>query len=250
MPIVDVHAHLPPGANAAPRLLELMDRLEIARAALIPGGTVSPDALSRNIAFGGGVDVTPDNARVLEACARSAGRLCAFYFANPYQGAAPYLREGRAYAGLKLGPAVHGVAFDDAHVLELVAAAADFGHPVYLHCLARPGFTVADARALADRFASVPIIVGHAAGGHCEFHAIETLASAPNAYIEVSGGFVSFVDACVRRLGASRVLFGSEYPLQHPAAELAKIRCLELSSEELRLILGDNATRLMGQKAS
>jgi uncharacterized protein len=244
--IVDAHAHLPPGLEATDRLLRVMDRSEIARAVLVPGGTVTPDLLSKQMSDGGGLDVTPDNARVEKACAASGGRLVPFYFANPHRGPGPYAREGAAFRGLKLGPAVHGVPFDDERVVGLVREAGRHRHPVYLHCLSRPGFRVDDVVTLARKFPSVPILIGHAAGGHCEFHALDLVASLSNVSIEMSGGFTSFVAASIARLGADRVLFGSEYPLQDPRAELAKMRCLELSAADFGRILGRNIERHLG----
>jgi predicted TIM-barrel fold metal-dependent hydrolase len=250
MHIVDAHAHLPPCSDAAERLLELMDRCEIERAVLVPGGTVTPDLLSKQIANGGGIDVTPDNPRVREACVRSGGRLQAFYFANPHRNTEEYRKEGATYQGLKLGPAVHGIAFDDSRVLAFVALAAHHRHPVYLHVLPRPGFTVKDVVALAQRFPDTPFILGHAASGHCEFAALDLIEGASNIHVEMSGGFTSFVQASMARLGVERVLFGSEYPLQHPRAELAKMRCLDASTAELEKMLGGNITRLLSSGAS
>ncbi len=244
--IVDAHAHLPPGDDALGRLLAMMDRANIARAVVVPGGTISPEVLSHNIAFGGGVDVTPDNPRVAAASRASERRLIPFFFANPHTRAEAYAEAAPSFFGLKLGPAVHGVPFNDPRILSLVEVAAANRHPVYLHTLPRPGFGIADVVELAARFPAVSIIVGHAAGGHCEFHALEPLSRLPNLFLEMSGGFTSFVAASVRRLGADRVLFGSEYPLQDPRAELMKLQCVDLTAEELNAILYGNITKLLG----
>jgi predicted TIM-barrel fold metal-dependent hydrolase len=250
MNTVDSHAHLPPGEDAAERLLALMDRCSIARAVVVPGGTVTPEVLSRQMSLGGGVDVTPDNPRVRAAAWQSGGRLLPFYFANPHGSTEEYRYEGATYCGLKLGPAVHGVPFDDPRVIEFVELAAAHRHPVYVHCLARPGFTVADVVALAKRFTGIPVILGHAAGGHCEFQALDIVAPVPNVSLEMSGGFTSFVQAAVLRLGVRRVLFGSEYPLQDPRAELAKMRCLDVPESDLEMMLGRNIERLLASGAA
>jgi predicted TIM-barrel fold metal-dependent hydrolase len=248
--IFDAHAHLPKGPGSTAALLATMDAAGIDRAVVIPGGTVSPAVLSRNMATGECVDATPDNARVAAAAGESGGRLVPFFFANPYAGAAHYAAEAPRFFGLKLGPAVHGVPFHDRRIVELVAVAAEHHHPVYLHTLARPGFTVVDAMVLAARFPSVPLIVGHAAGGHCEFHALDAIAEVPNALLETSGGFTSFVAASLARLGEKRVLFGSEYPLQHPRAEIAKLECLDLPASARAAVFGGNILRLLSSSLS
>lgn len=244
-PRIDAHAHLPARPGARERLLSLMDSLAFARAVVVAGGSVSPETLARQIACGGGSDVDVDNASLLAACEGSGGRLIPFYFANPHRGAAAYRREGARYRGLKLGPAVHGVRLDDARHDALVEAAVELGHPVYLHCLARDGFRVDDLVALARRHPRARLILGHAGIGNCDFHAVSLIAPEPNLYFETSGGFTSVIEAAFRALGPRRVLFGTEYPLQHPCAEVEKARCLDLSPDERALFLGGNIARLL-----
>ena len=52
--------------------------------------------------------------------------------------------------------------------------------------------------------------------------------------------------ALLRRFGAERVLFASDWPWFHPLRDLERIETLALSSEERRLILSENARRVMG----
>jgi hypothetical protein len=53
----------------------------------------------------------------------------------------------------------------------------------------------------------------------------------------------------IRRFGAHRLLFGSDYPFGHPAAELDKILTLNLPAVQTQAILGDNFRRLCGLAA-
>jgi hypothetical protein len=50
----------------------------------------------------------------------------------------------------------------------------------------------------------------------------------------------------IRRHGADRVVYGSDWPMADPAAEMAAIRALPLTFEEIDRILGDNLARLLG----
>ncbi|MFE2617701.1 amidohydrolase family protein, partial [Micromonospora chalcea] len=50
------------------------------------------------------------------------------------------------------------------------------------------------------------------------------------------------------RRADDRVVFGSEYPLQHPAVELAKFQALRLPPEQWRRVAWDNAHRLLGEE--
>ncbi len=50
----------------------------------------------------------------------------------------------------------------------------------------------------------------------------------------------------VRRFGAERILFASDWPWFHPLRDLERIETLALSKEERQLILSENARRVMG----
>lgn len=243
----DSHCHLSNRNGAAEALVREMDSLGIAKTVVVGGGAITPDTLSRQIAVGGMSDVDIDNAALLAACLKSNGRLIPFYFANPHRGVLPYLAEGGAFRGLKLGPAVHGIALTDDRTRALVAAARDFHHPVYLHCLARPGFDVEALVQLAREFRDVTFILGHAGIGNCDLYAVSLVEKELNILFETSGGFTSVVTAACRRLGAHRVLFGSEYPLQSPRAEIEKNRCATetLTKEEIALVMGGNIATLI-----
>jgi uncharacterized protein len=45
------------------------------------------------------------------------------------------------------------------------------------------------------------------------------------------------------------VLFGTEYPGQHPSVELAKFRALQVPADVWRLVAWGNACRLLGEGA-
>lgn len=248
MSYFDGHAHLQPNPESKARLLAAMDAHDIHRAAVVAGGVVSPYQLARNMMSGDGCDIDVKNEELRELCSSSAGRLLPFFFANPHRGDAPYLAAGKDFCGLKLGPAVHGVALTDPRTFSLIEVAASFQHPVYLHCLARPGFDVAALVSLAASFPKVSFILGHAGIGNCDFHAIGLIEPHRNTFFETSGGFGAVIEEACRRLGCRRVIFGTEYPLQFPSVELEKIRCLTLSREERFAVLGGNIEKLLKPK--
>lgn len=55
-----------------------------------------------------------------------------------------------------------------------------------------------------------------------------------------------FFREIIREYGAERVLFGSGYPWSAPSLELQTIRSLDITEKERALVLGGNATRLLG----
>ncbi|WP_374314281.1 amidohydrolase family protein [Streptomyces sp. XM4011] len=244
--IFDAHAHLSPGEDARIALLKEMDRNGIERSVVVAGAVASPDRLSRQLVLGGEVHDDADNAAVLAGSERSGGRLVPFFFANPHRPAAVYREHGRSFRGLKLAPSVHGLPFTDPRVISLVAVAAELGHGVYAHCSNRPGFGVGDYVALARGFPSVTFALGHAGVGDLDLYGIDLIGPQHNILFETSCGLTATVGIALNRLGADRLLFGSEYPLQAPRVELTKMECLDLTGSQWQAIAWDNAARFAG----
>jgi len=248
-PVFDVHVRLAPRPGAVADLLSTMDATGIGRAAVAAGGVVDLDRLSAQITGGGGVRTDPDNAAVLRACDASGGRLLPFYFANPHRPPERYRRDAHRYRGLELSPAVHGIGLDDRRTAACVAVAADAGHPVYVVCLGRPGARAGDLVSLARRFPATTFLFGHCGHIGIDTHGLSEIAPQPNIVAEASGCLTVTARVAVQRLGPHRVLFGTEYPLQHPGVELAKFAALDLAPGDWHQIAWINAHRLFGEDA-
>ncbi len=242
--LFDLHARLTPAPGATARLLSTMDECGIVRAGVAAGGTVSLDRLSQTIVDGGYEMVSADNDAVLAACAGSGGRLVPFFVANPHVDVAAYADRAAEFRALELSPAVHGVGFDDPRTLAHVGVAAAAGHPVYVVCLGRPGTRAADLVTLARRYPEVTFVSGHCGYIGIDAYGIGLIAPQPNIVAETSGCFSITVRIALDRLGPDRVLFGTEYPLQHPSVELAKFAALDLDPADWARIAWGNAHRL------
>lgn len=246
-PVLDFHARLVPGQKSAEDLLATMDQCGIDRAVVSAGGVLGIDTLSRQIIDGGYVTTDPPNAEVLSACDRTRERLIPFYFANPHRPASCYEAQAGRWRGLEVSPAVHGVALLDRRVRDLIEVAAQARHPVYVVCLDRPGCSVPDLLSVAREFPSTSFVLGHCGIGNIDFHALNLIADCHNVLVESSGGYSSVAGAAVSRLGPQRLLFGTEYPLQHPSVELAKFAALDLDPQCWQQIAWSNARRLLGE---
>jgi uncharacterized protein len=248
-PVFDFHARLTAAPDAAQRLLDTMVATGVTRAAVSAGGVVDLDQLSAQIVAGGHTEDSADNDAVLQACLNSGGRLTPFYFANPHLGPEPYRQLAGRFRGLELSPAVHGVGFDDPRSVALVEVAAEAGHPVYVVCLGRPPMGTADLVALAQRFAGVTFVFGHCGFIGIDTFALTQIAAQPNIVAETSGCLTVVVQLALARLGPDRVLFGTEYPLQHPSVEFAKFAALDLPGQVWRQVAWHNAHRLLAEEA-
>ena len=249
-PVLDFHVRLVPRPGARESLLATLDECRLERAVVCAGGTIDLERLSRQLILGGHVETDADNDAVLSACEGTDGRLVPFFFANPHREAALYRARAAEFRGLEISPAVHGVGLTDPRVAALVDIAAAVGHCVYTVCLDRVGAGVADLVVLARRFPQVNFVLGHSGIGNIDFYALTLIEGEANILLETSGGYTSVAAAALRRLGADRVVFGSEYPLQHPAVELAKFQSLRITPEQWQRVAWDNAHRLLGEGKS
>lgn len=241
---IDSHAHLSLRPTALTSLLDSMNRFEIDQTVVVGGGLVDPTKLQRP---GSGRDVLFDNLALLEICQTAPGRLLPFYFANPWVRPDEYAEVGSRFHGLKFGPIVHACPLTSPEMRAYLDVAARLKHPVYSHCLEQDGFRVSGLRRLAETYPDLNFILGHGGVGHLDYAAIEEIAPVANIFYETSGPFKAVVAKAVETLGARRVLFGSEHPLQGAAAELAKINDIGLGRDDFAAITGGNIARLLGQ---
>lgn len=244
-PAFDFHVRLSSDRSAAHRLLTSMDSSHIARAAVCAGGVIDLERLAAHIMEGGHVEHDADNDAVLEAARQSGDRLIPIFFANPHRGPDDYRARAARFRGVELSPAVHGVTLTDERTAAIVGVAREFGHSVYVVCMNTPGCGPADLRVLAERFPEVTFVLGHCGFIGIDLYSINQVAPRDNILAETSGCYTVTAQAAMGRLGARRVLFGTEHPLQHPDVELTKMRALNLDAADSRRVMWENAHQLL-----
>lgn len=174
--------------------------------------------------------------------------------------------------GIKLHPPFQQTDIDDPKYLRILSRAGELGLFVLVHAgldVGLPGNTCATpekiARALA-RTGPVTMVCAHMGGWRCWREAAEllppfgVLIDTSFAFGRITPGTDGFswkeqelqmlreADflQLVRQFGPDHVLFGTDSPWADQRKELAQIRALPLSDEELSAILGGSACRLMG----
>jgi predicted TIM-barrel fold metal-dependent hydrolase len=95
----------------------------------------------------------------------------------------------------------------------------------------------------------VTFVLGHCGFVGIDLYALNTVRPEGNIVAETSGCYTGVAAAAVERLGADRVLFGTDYPMQHPSVELAKLHALDLTDEARDKIAWRNAHRILGEEA-
>ena len=155
------------------------------------------------------------------------------------------IRELR-FVGLKLHPVTTIAHPADESSLRLIRAAARLGAPTLIHCGDDPFCTPLELEQAAIRVPEATIVFGHM-GAY--FHGQDALAVAErreNVVLETSAcPYPELIGEAVRRVGAERVIFGSDGPGCPPAIELDKVRRAGLAPADLRKVLYDNQRALM-----
>lgn len=191
----------------------------------------------------------PDNRSVAEAI-HGHRRFLGFAVVNPYgpQGGAEELdRAVKEWGmrGLKLMPLRHGYEIDGDVPRRLMKRTADLGLPVSIHsgaqfCLP---WQIAD---LAQEFPGVPVIMDHMGWRYYVDGAINVARRVPNLYLETAlVSMPGYIRMAVDKVGADRVIYGSDYPTGHPEVMLAAIKAAKLSPRDEALVLGGNLARLL-----
>lgn len=130
---------------------------------------------------------------------------------------------------------------------EVCDAARVFGLPVLYDVVG----DVAVVELLATEYPDVHFIIPHLGSFSDDWQAqmaiADHLVRHPNVYTDTSGvRRFDLLEDAIARAGAHKVLFGSDGPWLHPGLELHKVRLLGLAPADERLVLGENALRLLG----
>jgi len=183
------------------------------------GNAAVAEVLTRDHRFRGYIYLDPYNAR------QSALDL-EHYGANPH------------FVGVKTRADYHGTTLEHPGYAPLLRRAGELGLPLLCHD--------AGVGLVATRMPGLNFIVAHSGPATAQQY-----ADLPNIHfcIASSNPFMlgSDVRAMIARVGAGRILYGSDGPLISPAWTLGKLASADLSGVEAQQIFMDNALRLFGR---
>ncbi len=153
--------------------------------------------------------------------------------------------------GVKLHPDIQGFKLDDYRCLKIYDL-LEGRVPLLLHTGDKRYDNSNPDRLLPilEIYQNMTVIGAHFGGYSIWEEATERLHGIPNLYVDCSSTMFALDDETVVRMirtyGAERVLFGTDYPMWSPAAELRHFMRLDLTEEERRAILHENARRVFG----
>ena len=206
-------------------------------------------------------DVTADKDAMLELCTREGRRVRMMVTVNPNHTDHALAEIDRCVERGAIGVKLLASRRADDPLLDPICTlAAERRLPVLHHVWQHrtrewPSQEISDGTdlaRLARRHPTVPFILAHIGGGGDYAHTFHAVKGVPNIYPELSGSGVDrgMLDDAVVRLGARRLVWGTDLTME---TGLAKLRALEtiglLSKEELRDIRWRNAVRIFGAEA-
>jgi predicted TIM-barrel fold metal-dependent hydrolase len=241
--ILDSHAHVDvvPALgwyDTADKLVQKMDEAGVAMAAI--SGYLNAPGPNR------------DSLKVIaEAVEKYPDRLIGYARLDPwYDEACIRTLEHAAtrmdFRGVKLHPAHYTLHPFSELTVKLVRRAGELGLPVLFHSGDEMMCLPYQIDRLAAQCPETTIILAHIGGFFSGEAALEVAERRPNVLVDTCEiPFPDMVRKAVDRLGAEKVLFGTDAPCCDIRLELKKIELAGLSSEEAYLVLCGNFARLM-----
>ena len=154
--------------------------------------------------------------------------------------------------GVKLHPDIQGFDIDDPRCMKIYEICRERGLLVLIH-MGDPRYDYSSPDRLVkvlDTFGDLKVIGAHFGGWGVWKEATEKLSKYQNLTVDCSSSFafISPEEAkdIVRKYGAEKVIFGTDYPMWEYKAELERFHALGLTDEEEQMILYKNAAKLFG----
>jgi uncharacterized protein len=242
--IIDFHAHIGrskifTGHSFTPAdIVKLMDKRNIDKAVLLPAASPRKPVYYED---------------ALAAAQEFPDRFFPFFLANPREENAcemlEMVVEKYHFKGVKIHPSFLGVAADDKEwVYPIAEKARELKILMMIHSDPSMYATPWQIGLLAMDFPEVPVVMAHMGFVDVIYNdaAINMAKRAPNIFLETCGvSAEAKVALAVKEIGAHRVLYGSDMPFHDPAFDMARIEYAKISAEEKKLIMGENAQKLL-----
>jgi len=249
MVVIDGHTHFAgPGKGFPPNTVE--DLL-----AIMDGNGI--DAIVTCAPYSSiGKDRTYDevNRFLAKSMSKAPERIIGFLRVNPHlrEHALKSIEDGvknQGFKGVKVHPRNEAFAINSEELaFPLAELASKLKVPILIHTgepdtygFAQPTL-VGD---LADSFPDLTLIIGHM-GKRLYEDAICVARWFENIILETSFRSHRDIARAVKRVGADRVVYGSDMPFGAPEIEMMKVRLADITPEEKDLVLGDSMARTLG----
>lgn len=152
--------------------------------------------------------------------------------------------------GVKLHPDIQKFKIDDYRCLKIYELCEEQNIPILMHTGdSRYDFSNPNRLLpILEIYTSLTLVGAHLGGYSIWEEAAEKLNSFPNFYVDCSSTFpfigTEKAKELIRKYGAEKVLFGTDYPMWSPKREIEAFLSLGLDENENRCILNSNAKKV------
>jgi hypothetical protein len=240
--VLDAHAHMGPWFNFhvpdgdAAEMVRTMDRIGI-RACISSGHAgIGPDFILGNDDVARGAQAFP-------------GRIFGYITVNPNYPAQEMREELERrlatgyFVGIKFHADMHKYPTDGARYVP----AWEFAHEHNLPLLSHD--SVGHFQEPSRKYPGAKLLIAHAISSLDMLEAAAELASRqPNVYLDICGSPLIFgaLELAVEKVGAGRILFGTDLPFIDPRPQVGRVAFAKIPEEDKLRVLGENALALFG----
>jgi len=195
---------------------------------------------------------------IMDAMMRYPKRIKGYYGVNPKSEVCvddmlKAFTNNPGYTGIKLLPDYHRTALTDS-AYEPFLEFANHHHMLVLShtwglSMHNETYDSADITAIIlDKYPNIRFIMGHSIQGQID-EAIALANYYPNAYLDLcdTGRINGVIEKMTKKAGASKVVFGTDLPMQSTWYVFGAVMHARISNNERRLILRDNAIRILSE---
>ena len=153
--------------------------------------------------------------------------------------------------GVKLHPDFQQFAMNDERAFKIGEVVSAGKVPMLVHCGDfRYNYSNPEqVKPFLDEFPEIPFIGAHFAGWSMWEEATEKLSCYENLYVDLSSSLYALSPETALELihayGSDRVLWGTDYPMWEASSEMEYFNKIDLTENERRQILYDNAAKLL-----
>ncbi|KAB2946951.1 MAG: Amidohydrolase [Candidatus Methanoperedens nitroreducens] len=237
--IIDAHNHVggPDRGDgkrqSAEEIVTEMDRLGIDKAVIFPFNEINP-----------GISFSMANKRTAEAINKYPDRLIGFARLDPNFGKKAVEELKRdveiGLVGLKLHPSSQKFSLRSENLKDIIKNADRLNIPIIFDS-GKKESPPEQFGELADLFPDAKIIMAHMLGDF-----LRVALHHQNIYLQTTGmPRKEIIQEAVEDLGAERIIMGSDSPYISMESELTKIKSLNISENEKKLIMGENMRRIL-----
>lgn len=149
--------------------------------------------------------------------------------------------------GIKLHPSLHGYLFSDHGLLDpIFQACAEEKLIVIVNALDDAFVSPFGIEEIAKGYPEVPVIIAHMGAVWNVPDSITVAGRNTNVYLDTSATMLIDVKNAYKRLGAKKILMGTEWPANDFDMERLKIRKAIPDENDRALVEGGNLARLLG----